>query len=160
MNPQKVLYEGILVGLAGAAAVAAWFLVLDLVTATPFRTPALLGAVLFDGLRDPAALTITPAIVLKYTAVHGLAFLIFGWAIAGLFALAERDRHLLFGVFMLFCCFEVAVLAAMMILGAWLLDTLQPWAILGGNLVAALVMLGLLFRDHHFSLHELRTSGE
>jgi hypothetical protein len=160
MNPQKVLYEGILVGLAGAAAVAAWFLVLDLVAATPFRTPALLGAVLFDGLRDPAALTITPAIVLKYTAVHGLAFLIFGWAIAGLFALAERDRHLLFGVFMLFCCFEVAVLAAMMILGAWLLDTLQPWAILGGNLVAALVMLGLLFRDHHFSLHELRTSGE
>ena len=160
MNRQKVLYEGILVGLAGAAAVAAWFFVLDLVAATPFRTPALLGAVLFDGLRDPAALTITPALVLKYTAVHGLAFLIFGWAIAGLFALAERDRHLLFGVFMLFCCFEVAVLAAMMILGAWLLDTLQPWAILGGNLVAALVMLGLLFRDHHFSLHELRTSGE
>ena len=160
MNRQKVLYEGILVGLAGATAVAAWFFVLDLVAATPFRTPALLGAVLFDGLRDPAALTITPAIVVKYTAVHGLAFLIFGWAIAGLFALAERDRHLLFGVFMLFCCFEVAVLAAMMILGAWLLDTLQPWAILGGNLVAALVMLGLLFRDHHFSLHELRTSGE
>ena len=160
MNRQKVLYEGILVGLAGAAAVAAWFFVLDLVAATPFRTPALLGAVLFDGLRDPAALTITPAIVLKYTAVHGLAFLIFGWAIAGLFALAERDRHLLLGVFMLFCCFEVAVLAAMMILGAWLLDTLQPWAILGGNLVAALAMLGLLFRDHHFSLHELRTSGE
>jgi len=160
MNRQKVLYEGILVGLAGAAAVAAWFFVLDLVAATPFRTPALLGAVLFDGLRDPAALTITPAIVLKYTAVHGLAFLIFGWAIAGLFALAERDRHLLLGVFMLFCCFEVAVLTAMMILGAWLLDTLQPWAILGGNLVAALVMLGLLFRDHHFSLHELRTSGE
>jgi hypothetical protein len=160
MNRQKVLYEGILVGLAGAAAVAAWFFVLDLVAATPFRTPALLGAVLFDGLRDPAALTITPAIVVKYTAVHGLAFLIFGWAIAGLFALAERDRHLLLGVFMLFCCFEVAVLAAMMILGAWLLDTLQPWAILGGNLVAALVMLGLLFRDHHFTLHELRTSGE
>jgi len=65
MNRQKVLHEGILVGLAGAAAVAIWFLVLDLITASPFRTPALLGAVLFDGLRDPAALTITPALVLK-----------------------------------------------------------------------------------------------
>jgi len=153
-----VLQEGILVGLAGAAAVAAWFFVLDLITATPFRTPALLGAVLFDGLRDPAALT--PGIVLKYTVIHGLAFIVFGLAVAGLFALAERDRHLLFGVFTLFCCFEVAVFAAMMILGSWLLDTLQPWAILGGNLVAALVMLGILFRDHRFSLHELRTSGE
>lgn len=153
MNRRKVLQEGILVGLAGAAAVAAWFFVLDLITATPFRTPALLGAVLFDGLRDPAALTVTPGIVLKYSVIHGLA-------VAGLFALAERDRHLLFGVFTLFCCFEVAVFAAMMILGSWLLDTLQPWAILGGNLVAALVMLGILFRAHRFSLHELRTSGE
>ena len=160
MNRQKVLYEGILVGLAGAAAVAVWFLVLDLVAGAPLRTPALLGAVLFDGLRDPAALTITPGIVLKYTAVHGLAFVIFGLAIAGLFALAERERHLLFGVFMLFCCFEVAVSAAMMILGSWLLDAVQPWAILGGNLVAAVVMLTLLFRGHHFSFHELRTAGE
>ena len=160
MNRQKVLYEGILVGLAGAAAVAVWFFVLDLITGTPFRTPALLGAVLFDGLHDPVALTISPAIVLKYTAVHGLVFIAFGLAVAGLFAIAERDRHLLFGVFTLFCCFEVAVFAAMMILGSWLLDTLQPWAILGGNLVAALVMLSILFRDHRFSLHELRTSGE
>ena len=160
MNRQKVFSEGILVGLAGAAAVAVWFLVLDLVAGAPLRTPALLGAVLFDGLRDPAVLTITPGIVLKYTAVHGLAFLIFRVAIAGLFELAERERHALFGAFLLFCCFEVAVFAAMMILGSWLLDTLQPWAILGGNLVAALVMLTLLFRGHHFSLHELRTAGE
>jgi len=160
MNREKVLYEGILVGLAGAAAVALWFLVLDLITGTPFRTPALLGAVLFEGLRDPAALTITARLVLEYTAVHGLAFIAFGLAVAGLFAIAERDRHLLFGVFTLFCCFEVAVYAALMVLDSWLLDTLQPWAILGGNLVAALVMLGILFRDHRFSLHELRTSGE
>jgi CBS-domain-containing membrane protein len=48
----------------------------------------------------------------------------------------------------------------MMVLGSWLLDTLQPWAILGGNLVAALVMLSILFRGHHFSLHEALTSGE
>jgi len=52
-----VLYEGILVGLAGAAAVAVWFLLLDLVAGAPLRTPALLGEVLFDGLRDRAALS-------------------------------------------------------------------------------------------------------
>jgi len=88
----------------------------DLAVAAPFRTPALLGAVLFEGLRDPAALTITPGIVLKYTVVHGLAFLVFGVAAASLFALSERDRHVLFGVFILFCCFEVAAFLAMM---AW-----------------------------------------
>lgn len=63
-------------------------------------------------------------------------------------------------VFMLFCCFEVAALAALMMLASGLLNTLQPWAILGANLVAAVVMLGILFRDHHTSLNEVLTSGE
>src|SRR6266496_1869697 len=125
MDRSKVLYEGVMVGLAGAAAVAIWFFLYDLAAGAPFRTPALLGAALFEGLRDPAALTITPALVLQYTVVHGLAFLAFGWAAAGLFALADRDRHVLFGVFMLFCCFEVAALAAVEVMASWLLDTLR-----------------------------------
>jgi hypothetical protein len=160
MDRARILYEGILVGLAGAAAVAIWFFLYDLAAGTPFRTPALLGAALFEGLRDTAMLTIAPGIILKYTAVHGVVFLVFGVAAASLFALAERDRHVLIGVFMLFCCFEVAVYLAMMVLASWLFNTLHPWAILGGNLAAALVMLGILFRDHHFSLHEALTSGE
>jgi len=81
-------------------------------------------------------------------------------AAAALFALADHDRHVLFLVFMLFCCFEVAMLAALMILHSWLLDTLEPWAILGANLVAAVVMLGILFRDRRVSFGELLTSGE
>ena len=160
MGRQRILYEGFLVGLAGAVAVAVWFFLYDLAAGTPFRTPALLGAALFEGLRDTASLTIVQNLVLKYTAVHGLVFLVFGVAAASLFALAERDRHVLIGVFMLFCCFEVAVFLAMMVLGSWLFETLPPWAVLGGNFVAALVMLGILFRDHHFSLHEALTSGE
>ena len=160
MGRERILLEGMLVGLAGAIAVAAWFFVYDLAEGTPFRTPALLGAALFEGLRDPAALRITPGLVLKYTAVHGIVFLAFGLASAGLFALVDRDRHVLFAVFMLFCCFEVAALAAMAVLASWLLDTLRPWAIIGANFVAALVMLGILFRDHHVSAGEVLTSGE
>ena len=160
MNPQKVLYEGIVVGLAGAAAVAAWFFVFDLIASTPFRTPALLGAVLFDGLRDPAGLTITSGLVLKYTAVHGLAFLLFGWAIAGLFALAERDRHLMFGVFMLFCCFEVFFIVMLMILAEWLFEALAWWNILAANLLAALVMLAYLFREHRVAWREFLSARE
>jgi hypothetical protein len=61
---------------------------------------------------------------------------------------------------MLFCSFEVAALAAIMVLAAWLLDTLRPWAIIGANFVAALTMLGILFRHHHMTVSELLTSGE
>ena len=55
---------------------------------------------------------------------------------------------------------EVAAFLAMTVLGSWMFNTLSPWAILGGNLVAALVMLGILFCDYHFTLHEALTSGE
>ena len=160
MDRARILSSGILVGFAGAAAVALWFLLYDLAAGIPFRTPALLGAALFEGLRDPAALTITSSLVFEYSLVHGLAFLVFGVAAAALFALADHDRHVLFFVFMLFCCFEVAMLAALMILDSWLLNTLEPWAILGANLLAAVVMMGILFRDHRVSLGELLTSGE
>jgi len=160
MNRTRVLYEGALVGLAGAAAVALWFFLYDVAAGTPFRTPAMLGAALFEGLRDPAALKITPNLVLEYTVVHGLAFLVFGWAAAGLFALADRDRHVLFGVFMLFCCFEVAALAAVEVMASWLLDTLRPWSIIGGNFVAVLVMMGILVSNHHVSVEEALTSAE
>lgn len=160
MNRTRILYEGALVGLAGAAAVAVWFFLYDLAAGAPFRTPALLGAALFEGLRDPGALKITPTLVLEYTVVHGLAFLVFGWAAAGLFALADRDRHVLFGVFMLFCCFEVAALAAVEVLASWLFETLHPWSIIGGNLVAVLVMMGILVSNHHVSLSEALSSAE
>ena len=111
---RSIFGEGVVVGLLGATAVAAWFLLYDLAAGEPFRTPALLGATIFDGLRDPAALVITPGLVLKYTVVHGLAFLAFGVAAAGLFALIDYERRVLFAVFMLFCCFEVFLVGMVM----------------------------------------------
>jgi hypothetical protein len=160
MGRKSVLVEGMVVGLAGAAAVAIWFLLYDLAEGAPFRTPALLAAALFHGLRDASALTITPGLVLEYSVAHGLAFILFGLGAAGLFALVDRDRRILFAVFMLFCCFEVFVLAMITVLGAWLFHTLPPWTIIGGNLVAGLIMLAILFRDHSLSLGEVLTSAE
>jgi hypothetical protein len=143
-----VAREGIAAGLLGAAAVAGWFLLYDVATGMPLRTPALLGAALFHGLRDASALVITPPLVLQYTLVHTAAFVAFGCAAAGLLALADREPRLLFGFFMLFCCFEVFFVALIAILAEWLLEALAWWTILAGNLLAALVMVGFFFRHH------------
>src|SRR6266568_1695863 len=156
----RIVREGLAAGFLGAAVVALWFLLYDTAAGVPLRTPALLGAALFHGLRDPSALVITTPLVLQYTIIHGAAFVIFGWMAAGLFALTDGDRHVLFGVFMLFCSFEVAALAALQVLASWLLHTMEPWSVLGANLVAAVVMLGLLFRHHQRSLREVMTSAE
>ncbi|HET7876750.1 MAG TPA: hypothetical protein VFN71_14600 [Methylomirabilota bacterium] len=144
----RVAREGLVAGLLGAVAVAVWFLIYDVVTAAPLRTPALLGAALFHGLRDPGALVITLPLVAQYTVVHGVAFILFGWTVAGLLALADREPRLLFGVFMLFCCFEVSFGALIAILAAWLLEELAWWTILVGNFLAAAVMVGYFFRGH------------
>jgi hypothetical protein len=149
-----VLREGVLVGLVGAATVALWFLVYDALTGVPFRTPALLGSALFRGLRDAADLSISAGPVLAYTVIHVAAFVVFGIAVAGLFALADRDRRMLFGLFMLFCCFEVFFIAAIAILAERLFETIAWWTILAANLLASLVMLGYFFREHRVTWRE------
>jgi hypothetical protein len=157
---RNMVLEGIVVGLGGAIAVAVWFLIYDIAAGKPFRTPALLGATLFERLRDPAALVITPALVLKYTVAHVLAFVAFGIAASGLFRLVDYERRVLFAVFMLFCCFEVFVVAMIMMLAQWLLEEIPLWAILGANFLAAGVMLAILFRSHHRAPSEVLTVGE
>jgi len=150
----RVAREGIVAGLLGAAAVAVWFLLYDLAAGMPLRTPALLGAAVFHGLRDPNALVVTLPLVLEYTVLHGAAFIGFGCAAAGLLALADREPRLLFGFVMLFCCFEVFVLAMIATLAEWLFETLAWWTILTGNLLAALVMLWFFFGHHRVAWRE------
>ena len=150
----RVAREGIVAGLLGAAGVAVWFLLYDLAAGMPLRTPALLGAAVFHGLRDPNAVVVTLPLVLQYTVLHGAAFIGFGCAAAGLLALADREPRLLFGFVMLFCCFEVFVLAMIATLAEWLFETLAWWTILTGNLLAALVMLWFFFGHHRVAWRE------
>jgi hypothetical protein len=144
----RVAREGFVAGALGAVAVAVWFLLYDTVAGAPLRTPALLGAAVLEGLRDPAALTISLPLILKYTLVHGAAFVVFGWLAAGLLALGDREPRLLFAFVMLFVCFEVFFFAMIAVLAQWLLEALAWWTILAANLLAALAMLGYLLREH------------
>jgi len=144
----RVAREGLVAGALGAGAVAVWFLLYDTAAGAPLRTPALLGAAVLEGLRDPAALTISLPLILKYTLVHGAAFVVFGWLAAGLLALADREPRLLFAFVMLFVCFEVFSFAMIAVLAQWLLEAFAWWTILAANLLAALAMLGYLLRQH------------
>src|SRR5258705_11158165 len=97
MERTRILSEGLFVGLAGAACVALWFFLYDVAAGTPLRTPPLLGAALFPGLRDPAALVITPRLVIEDTIFHAPVFVAFGLMAARLFPLSDGDRPIPFG---------------------------------------------------------------
>ena len=144
----SVLREGLLAGLAGAAAVALWFFVHDLLAGEPLRTPALLGAALFGGIRQPSAAGVHAALVLKYTVVHVVVFALFGWLVAGLLALSDREKRIRLAVFMLFCCWQVVTLVGLVGFAAWLHEPLPWWSVLGANLVAMGAMLAVYGRRH------------
>jgi len=147
----EVAREGVAGGLVGAGTVAVWFLLYDTAAGRPFYTPALLGAALLRGLRDPSLLHVHATLVLGYSVLHGAAFVAFGLGAAVLLAATEREPVLLLAVFVLFTVFEVAFFGFVMLLDAELVQALGWWTILAGNLLAVIAML-VYFRARHVGL--------
>jgi hypothetical protein len=140
--------EGIVVGLIGAGMVMLWFLIVDLLAGTPLNTPALLGAALFDGVGDVKTIEPTARLVVGYTAVHLGGFVAFGLAVAGLFALARREKRVLALIFLLGVCLAVVFLVLCYILSQWLGQAMTPWIFLSGHLVGGAAMVAALGYFH------------
>ena len=147
----NVYAEGILAGLVGAGTIALWFLVLDTIRGRPFYTPTVLGTALFRGgaaLSAPEQVPASLDLVLSFTWVHVLAFLLIGVAAARLIALAERDPDFGFGVVLLFVVFEFAFVLVSLAFAEPILHALAWQAVLVGNLLAAAAMAAV-FRVRH-----------
>lgn len=143
-----VLSEGLLTGLIGAAAVALWFLAVDILAGRPFHTPAALGSALLLGIAAPAEVQVEIGVVAAYTVVHLTAF-----AGAGvLFVLAarrvEREPGLWLLFLLAFIVLEALALSGFAALGGWLMDTLGTWAVGAANLAAVAAMGGWVWRGH------------
>jgi hypothetical protein len=143
-----VVREGVWSGLIGGSAVAVWFLLYDLTLGQPFRTPGLLGAAIFSGLRDPADLHVSAAIVVGYTVVHFTAFILFGLLAAFMLAASEREPLLLLGVFVMFACFEVFFVGFATLVAMSLVEALGWWPIVAGNILAATAMVAFFLARH------------
>lgn len=145
---RSVLKEGVVAGLIGAAVVAVWFLIFDVLRGQPFLTPALLGSYVFFGIKVPAGVVIAAGPIPGYTIIHGVAFMAFGVVTAALLDASEREPALLIAVLILFAAFEVFVFAVVGALGASMLGALVWWSILAGNFLAAAAMLWYFLLRH------------
>ena len=133
-------------GFLGAVAVFLWFLLWDTIAGHPLRTPNLIGQLLLFSDRTDPRLDFIP--IAAYGVLSLLAFTLLGLLIVRLVHLAIRQPTLLFALLLLFVMFEVFFLGASYALlhgtgseSAW-------WPVLGGNLVAVLVMGWCLKRTH------------
>jgi hypothetical protein len=80
--------------------------------------------------------------------VHLLGFVALGVGVAGLFALAEREKRVLALIFMLGCCLAVVFLAMVYLLSQWLGQAMTPAIVLAGHILGFLSMVGGLAHFH------------
>jgi hypothetical protein len=145
----RLYQEGLIAGLIGAATVAVWFLIIDTIQGRPLYTPTVLGAALFHRGAAPWLDSVPNfEMVLMFTWVHGLAFVVIGGIVARLLAFAERQSSMGFGILMLFVFFEFGFIAAAMVFAAPVLRALAWPAILVANLLAATTMGSYFWLRH------------
>ncbi len=144
----EVVREGVVAGVLGGAVVAVWFLLFDAVRLRPLHTPALLGAAVLQGLRDPEQLIPRLDVVVGYTIFHFAVFAFFGIAVAAFLLAAEREPRILLGLFILFLCFQVFFFGFLQALDAHLAGALPWWNVAIGNLLASIAMITYFFLGH------------
>ena len=141
LKQHRLLVEGITTGMVGAAAVAIWFLVLDIFALRPFFTPAALGSALFAGASSPAEVQVTTGLVAAYTVFHVGAFVAVGSVLVWMSERVERMPGLWMLAFMSLIIMEVGFLGAAGLLGTWVLGALGGWlAVVTGNLLSVAAM--------------------
>ncbi len=148
LQAHPITRQGIIAGLIGAVVVAVWFLIIDSVLRDPLYTPAALATILFEGGGTPDSVQIATGPVLGYSLVHFTFFILFGVFLSGLVGQVERFPPLAFGLLILFVVFEVFFIAMVAVLGRWILQELAWWAVLVGNIFAALAMGTYMWRVH------------
>lgn len=148
MDVKRIVREGFIAGLIGATAVAAWFLLVDLVAGRAFFTPAMLGDALFWGVRDPATVRVAFPTVVGYSMFHVLAFVLVGMVTAVLAFAVEKFPPTLFIVAVAFAVFEFGFYLLVATLARPLLGALAWWSVAAGNGIAALGMGTYLWKAH------------
>jgi hypothetical protein len=147
----KIYEEGIVAGLIGAATIAVWFLILDAIEGRPFYTPTVLGTALFRGragLASPENLAVSFKLVLWFTWVHVLVFVVIGGVASGLLRLAARDPNLGFGIVLFLVFFMFGFIGVSLMFAEEVLHALAWPTILIGNLLAAGSMAWYFWRRH------------
>ena len=155
-----VAREGALAGVIGGLVVAVWFLICDVAAGEIFRTPAVLGAAIFQGIFDPSQVQVTLPLVLGYTALHFFAFVIFGIATAVMLLAADYEPVFALAAIFLLAIFEIFFVGALAAFDQAALTALGFWKILAGNVLAMIAMLGYFETRHRGWLSRFRERWE
>lgn len=140
--------RGVITGLIGAAVVAIWFFVVDLMSGQPFRTPAALSSALLIGAAGPGDIVVTFGLVAAYTVVHVGAFALAGVLFVALAEQVERAPAMGLLVLLTAIVLDGLVLATIGVGAQWVLGSIGWWSVAVANLLAVVAMGWQVWRTH------------
>jgi hypothetical protein len=139
-RPSQTLARGVIAGILGAVALAAWFLIIDTVEGQPFRTPAFIAsAVLGRELVIP-----TGGLIAIYTIIHFAAFILVGLGVTWLMERSETPPHFLLGVILGFLLFDLVFYMGVVVTGVDVVRELGWPEVLVGNLIGGVALMAYL----------------
>jgi hypothetical protein len=140
-----VLQDGLVSGLLGAFTVAVAHLVADIGAGEPFRTPTLLGVLLFDGVQAARAATPSFAVSFRFTIVHIASWVVLGTIGSYLVSLVDSRPRL---ASIIFGGFAFVFISLSYLSGAYSLPGLPALHLWLGTLVGSAAAAGYLLWRH------------
>lgn len=137
--------EGAVSGAIGAAIVALWYFVIDLLQGRPLHTPNVIAQMLFGTGRSDAGEFGTLAVV---TVVHFAVYMLVGMALAAMVHLAWRSIAWRMGVLLGFVIAFAFFAGLAYALGPITGEQFPHWSVLGGSVLAVAGMGFYLWRLH------------
>jgi hypothetical protein len=148
MRGHPRLVEGVVNGLIGAAIVAAWFFVVDLVNGRPLYTPAAVGSALFLGAQSETEVRMTLGVIAGFTVVHVALFSALGVLLVGVADYLERKPSRVLMVVMAAVVLDGVMVPTLALTAGWVLGALGIWEVVVANLLAVVAMVWHAWRTH------------
>ncbi len=147
------LYDSVYSAAFGAAAVAVFFLISDLLQGQPLFTPSLMGSALFLGLEPASVVTVHLGVIGLFSLVHFAAFFALGATTSWAIQLEPRlpARSMLLAI-ALFASLEGGVLLFDALFAPGILAAIGHGEVLVSNVLAASTMSLFLRHAHSFPL--------
>ncbi len=137
---RSVVPRGVIAGVLGATALAFWFLIIDGSQGQPFRTPGFLAGALL-GTGDISG-GLGP--VLLYTVIHYTAFISVGLLVSWALSKIYTAPNVFLGLVLGFALFDIVFYTSVSVTGVDVIAELGWPAVLAGNLIAGVVLMGFL----------------
>lgn len=148
IRTHSILGEGVLVGVAGALAAAIWYLLIDLLSGTPFRTPNALGHAFAHVAAGQSPDAIRADAVLGYGVVHLVIFVAMGVVLTWLVHQVVQHGSLRMALWLGIVIAFTGLALAMYMLTPASGYRLPWWSTVGGAAVGSLSEVYLLWRRH------------